>query len=291
MLCRPRGGLNDILCQIEPCWRYCIDYNRKLIIDSSASGFLDGFFNYFEPRDNDIMYEAPEWRKKIILLLSSKRMSKNYYINLWSKLCRIIRSITLSSKRGSLVNKHMSNRVTFNMEMPHQKKILIHHMAGGGEDSIKCLERLRFTKKVSDEIINRLGKIEKSYAAVHIRNTDYQTDYVRFFEDIAPKVTGKKLLVCSDDHACIEYAKKYFEDSRVMTLSNIPDIGGKPLHSNKNLDRYKTNLDALVDLVALSLSDELHVCHYDAGELSGYSSLAMNLHAQKELVWELLGTR
>ncbi|MEP2943055.1 MAG: hypothetical protein ABJL18_07920 [Hyphomicrobiales bacterium] len=280
--------MNDLLCQIEPCWRYCIDYNRKLIIDSSASGLLDDFFNYFEPRDNEIIYARPEWLKKIILFLSSRRMSKKYYIDLWAKLCSTVRSITLSPDQRSLDSNYLSKRETFNMEVPHEKKILIHHMAGGGDKSIQCLERLKFTKKVSDEIINRLSKIEKSYSAVHIRNTDYQTDYVPFFEDIAPKVKGKNLLICSDDHACIEYAKKYFVDSRIMITSTIPDTDGKPLHSNKNLDRYQTNLDALVDLVALSLSDELHVCSHVKGELSGYSMLAMNLNTQKELVWELL---
>ncbi|MEP3671691.1 MAG: hypothetical protein ABJM86_01940, partial [Hyphomicrobiales bacterium] len=82
--------MNDLLCQIEPCWRYCIDYNRKLIIDSSASGLLDDFFNYFEPRDNEIIYARPEWLKKIILFLSSRRMSKKYYIDLWAKLCSTV---------------------------------------------------------------------------------------------------------------------------------------------------------------------------------------------------------
>ncbi|MEP1925562.1 MAG: hypothetical protein ABJJ43_21145, partial [Ekhidna sp.] len=113
--------------------------------------------------------------------------------------------------------------------------------------------------------------------------------YIRFFEDIAPKVKGKNLLVCSDDHACIEYARKYFVDSRIITISDIPDTGGVSLHLNKNLDRYETNLDALADLVALSLSDELHICPHDKGELSGYSMLARNLNSQKGLVWELLG--
>ena len=170
----------------------------------------------------------------------------------------------------------------------HRRIILIHHDCGGGENSIECLKWLKFTKKVSDEITNRLSQLKKPYSAIHIRNTDYQTDYVPFFEEIAPKVAGKNLLVCSDDYACIEYAKKYFVDSHIVTVSNIPDTGGKSLHNNEDLDLYQTNLDALVDLVALSLSDELHLCPHSLGELSGYSKLVRNLNSQKELVWELL---
>lgn len=30
VFCRPWGGLNDMLVQIEKCWRYALKYNRFL---------------------------------------------------------------------------------------------------------------------------------------------------------------------------------------------------------------------------------------------------------------------
>ncbi|MEP1925561.1 MAG: hypothetical protein ABJJ43_21140, partial [Ekhidna sp.] len=194
VLCRPRGGLNDVLCQVEPCWSYCLAYNRKLILDSSASGLLDDFFNYFEPRDDAVIYKAPGWLKNIASFLLPKKMRRKDRIDLWLKLQGRHYSVVWSEKHKNFVNKRTQRRITFNMRRRHRRWLLIHHMAGGGDKSIQCLERLKFTKKVSDEIINRLSKIEKPYSAVHIRNTDYQTDYVPFFEDIAPKVKGKNLL-------------------------------------------------------------------------------------------------
>lgn len=34
LLCRPRGGLNDTLSQIEKCWRYADSHDRILIVDT-----------------------------------------------------------------------------------------------------------------------------------------------------------------------------------------------------------------------------------------------------------------
>ncbi|MDR1911169.1 MAG: hypothetical protein LBQ52_02325 [Helicobacteraceae bacterium] len=50
IFCRPRGGLNDILCQIDICILYAIDYRRVLYIDTSRSAFLDDFDRYFTTR-------------------------------------------------------------------------------------------------------------------------------------------------------------------------------------------------------------------------------------------------
>ncbi|MDR2033333.1 MAG: hypothetical protein LBP89_01695 [Helicobacteraceae bacterium] len=47
IFCRPRGGLNDILCQIAICIFYAINYRRVLYIDGTRSGFLDDLGRYF----------------------------------------------------------------------------------------------------------------------------------------------------------------------------------------------------------------------------------------------------
>ncbi|PPC88319.1 MAG: hypothetical protein CTY31_03855 [Hyphomicrobium sp.] len=51
VLCRPRGGLNDILCEIERCWAYSEKYNRTLVVDTTKSGFRDDLSKYFEVKD------------------------------------------------------------------------------------------------------------------------------------------------------------------------------------------------------------------------------------------------
>ena len=69
LLCRPRGGLNDTLNQIELCWRYSEIYNRILIIDTEyliSTGISVKFSSLFEVLD----------RSKNIILDLSKTVQK-----------------------------------------------------------------------------------------------------------------------------------------------------------------------------------------------------------------------
>ena len=50
LLCRPQGGLNDTLCQIELCWRYAARFNRTLIIDARKSGLHADFSEFFQQK-------------------------------------------------------------------------------------------------------------------------------------------------------------------------------------------------------------------------------------------------
>ena len=49
LLCRPRGGLNDNLCQVEMCWRYAERHDRVLVVDGKRSSLYSEFSEFFEP--------------------------------------------------------------------------------------------------------------------------------------------------------------------------------------------------------------------------------------------------
>ena len=60
LLCRPCGGLNDILCQIGGCYNYCAKYNRILLIDTNHfkaayGGFsFDKYFTFIDTKQKII---------------------------------------------------------------------------------------------------------------------------------------------------------------------------------------------------------------------------------------------
>src|ERR1700756_3329644 len=57
LLCRPQGGLNDVLCVIEMARRYAEKYNRKLFVDTNfvnTEYIRDEFSNYFKSKDKNI---------------------------------------------------------------------------------------------------------------------------------------------------------------------------------------------------------------------------------------------
>ena len=307
VLCRPCGGLNDILCQIEHCWNYSIKYNRTLIIDTTQSSLNDEFSNYFEVQNDLLILKIPNWMRKIFVHFVPKCGHAEVKLELNLKDIspfqpneiqpnaaldpRLDYEISYVPEIRNFVRKGTKEQLTFPRHIPHEERILLHHQCGGGERSKKSLRRLKLKKEVSDEIINRLKKIEKPYSAIHIRNTDLKTDYVSFFEEIAPEVRGKNILICSDDSDCIEYAKTYFTNSNIMSISNIPNTEGKALHYHRTKDKYKTNIDSLADLVALALSKKVYTTKSHKDRFSGFSRLAINLNKRKRTVFRLLGVR
>jgi hypothetical protein len=56
LLCRPHGGLNDTLCQIEKCWKYALKSDRVLIIDTRNSGLHADFSEYFEAKEKSLRF-------------------------------------------------------------------------------------------------------------------------------------------------------------------------------------------------------------------------------------------
>jgi hypothetical protein len=137
-----------------------------------------------------------------------------------------------------------------------------------------------------------MAGLDRDYVAIHVRNTDYQTNYESLFNKIYPEVAGKSVLVCSDDAEVIAKAKEFFDASTVLIASEIPHTNQMPLHGERTMkadeDRKAAAINSIVDLCALGLSDKLYFMNVTAGHPSGFSSLARHLNENKRLVLSLL---
>lgn len=295
VLCRPRGGLNDMLVQIERCHQYCRKYNRKLYIDGSRGGFLDDFSNYFIP-SKGVSF------KKIDFLhapfdVFPKELNENIYEY----------EVQLKKKEigGSNYVTEKGTPITFDFNRDYNEQILVHEQPGGGSTGYLALAKMQLVNEVRQHILEKIEAIKKltakdKYDAIHIRNTDYQTDYMSFFNIIKRKI-NKTTVLCTDDFQCQQDAKEYF-GGKVITVTDIPDLsnairedGSAPhnrsftLHQNKNLDRYKTNIDALTDVFILASSNNLYYTSVSKGTLSGFTFLAKSLNSNKAILKSLLG--
>jgi hypothetical protein len=276
VLCRARGGLNDTLCQIEKCWRYAENFNRALIIDARHSSFYHDFSKFFQPRKES---------KKIFFNISNDQLNSLNKLRCFppeiaGKLDLYLVEFTQGAQ--NFVVKNTSVQITFDFSKDYDEDVLVHDQCGGGNLSLHLLERLIISSAIRSTILRRINQLDGKYLAVHVRNTDYQTNYKEFFSKILPEVKDKSILVCSDDAAVIQYARSFFTTSKnfLSTKASDPETCSD--------DQMNSAIDALVDLIAMGRSRKVFFSNVTVGHASGFSRLAQHLSQNKYVIQKLL---
>jgi hypothetical protein len=103
---------------------------------------------------------------------------------------------------------------------------------------------------------------------------------------------GLSILVCSDDRRCVDFSREFFTESAVYSVSEIPYLkAGQRLHETQTAGRFNSNLEAIVDLMALSGAKKVLYTHprtHNVKNFSGFSRLADMLQQQPRLRTALL---
>jgi len=276
ILCRPCGGLNDVLTQIEKCWRYAEKFNRTLIIDTrNSESFKSNFDAFFKVNEN---YSA-------IINVNEKTISaldrmdaipviiKNQldnYIGEWDPELNVV--VKLGTREV----------LSFNFNEDYKQPLLVHHDFGGRDNrkmiSQDCLRRLKVTPNFGKSLLSRLQSIQDlSYMAIHIRHTDYQTDYQKFFSEIHSECIGENLLICTDNHRLFIEAQKFFKESNVFNLGKMTDTKETPRHlfDTSQAEKYTITVESMADLIALSQAKKLFITKLIEGGLEGYSGFSL----------------
>jgi hypothetical protein len=178
------------------------------------------------------------------------------------------------------------------------EQLVVHHRSGGGDVAIHALSMLQLRKEVQEHIRAKLAICGPDYDALHIRHTDYQTNYVPFVRELKPKLENRTLLLCSDNPAVIETVREMLDQTNVVVLADIHHEKrikvGEPLHRNVSINRgfiRRRNLDMLTDLMAMANARHLYftqiVNKRRIHSYSGFSRLAKHLHERPE-VWNTL---
>jgi hypothetical protein len=280
LLCIPGGGFNDILCQAVRCLRYAEKFRRTLLIDTRRSSLADDFSRLF-------LYDGKAMRLSVDAVLQKHLCA--------CAVCppflkgRLTTFTTQYNRDGKFVDAETGLPVSFNFRKDYAEELLVHCNLGGGYNPLVILGKLRLQPAAAAHIVGKTLPLGRAYCAVHVRNTDYRTDYMPFFHSIQAKVAGRTLVVCSDDRNCRETARQFFTESTVVSVADIPDTGGKALHFYDSGDVYAKNLAMLTDLFALAGAEELFFTRVAQGVYSGFSALAYALHRRPDIVKRLLG--
>ncbi len=293
ILCRPEGGLNDMLCQIEKCCRYAEKTGRHVIVDTNYKNtisFHDDLGKYFSSQQEG-------------LILGLDNIVESYWDNSTFPHQMLQRLFNYEIGRTKVTTRNGSRKffcdeegtiLSFDFGKNYQEDILLHHQAGGGQDSLTCLLRVKLQKDILETLLERLGMVGRPYSALHIRNTDYVTNYqenvVRFLSS-----TKGSCFLAKDSQEVLDFAESLEPSRKLFNFCDALSKTGEPIQHMKieQEDAYHRNKDAIVDLLMLGMANKLEcgiVENHWGGKrnYSGFSRLAMMLNTNRPILMRLI---
>ena len=182
---------------------------------------------------------------------------------------------------GVYFDTETKTALSFDRSKDYPQDILIHEACGGGINSYWLLKYLAPTDFLKTELEQRLGHLPPSYIAVHIRNTDLETDHAKLLKDLEYAISGRDVLFCTDSgrlQADLKAGDGHSASAHFV--ANLDPASSERLHGleSTNVDG---NLTMFADLVALSQSRKLFFSFTKAGRISGFSGLAYALYCSK----------
>jgi len=274
VLCRPRGGLNDTLCQIQKCFAYCRKNGRVLILDTARSGLRDDFLRYFEFENTTV--SVMTWHA-----YCQSNDVENLTVQPSQMQGRLDSYQTEIADNGVYRDSTSATDLSFDFGMVQAADLLLHEACGGGINSIWLLKYLRPTPFLKDQLERRLGDLPDAYVAVHIRSTDLETDHERLLRELEPVLNGKNILYCTDSGKLqAELKNQPIASSNPYFLTSLDQNSSDRLHGTAATS-IDSNIDMLADLFALARAKRLYFTFTKAGYISGFSGLAYALHCSK----------
>jgi hypothetical protein len=286
LLYRPAAGLNDTLCQIELACRYGERFGRKVIVeaDFATTGmFRHAFSNYFVSTDPNLILDAADYRAEFDrLAVAPKELfgRVNAYVARWDG--SILRS----------VDTETSQPLSPDMSIDYAETLLVSHSTGATGDAPQALARMKLHPILTGMLFERLRAIGQPYEAIHIRHTDYETDYGPLVERIRAAAQGPVFLA-TDHHGVLRHVRAVFGEARVFSFARLPEAPDRPLHHLREVENvFERNSDSILDLLMLALARRLWVLplkpNIYGARYSGFSVLANQLQDTPAILRGLL---
>jgi hypothetical protein len=287
VLCRPRGGLTDILSQIEKCCRYAEWTKRAVIVDTKfgAEGFGDEFDRYFSSRQSHLILSArslnPVFDRASTFPTCLQGRVSSYD---WD----------YDHEKHGFLDRETRQRLTFDFHKHYPHDLLVHQEARRLPIAASVFMRLRLQPQLTRELLSRISKIGGPYLGVHIRHTDYRSDYHPVIERIAA-ADAAKVFLATDNKWVLDEFRASLPGKQVFSFAEELSLDGTPIHLSAPAkgDVHRRNCDAILDLLLLGLSRTVISADLtnspSVTKKAGFTVLATELVNQKRYLSELLG--
>jgi hypothetical protein len=285
LLVRPRGGLNDTLAQLDKTFRYAERYERTVLVDLSRSGLQCGFEELFVARQSkslEILAWSDEAAAEVTEIDSVYPHALAHRIDTYK--------VKMNVELNLYVDTQSAAPVTFDFDTNYSEKLLIHEQPGGGITAVGSLRRVALTRTVANAVARQIISVGPDYDAIHVRHSDYRTDYVQLFRRARALFRGRRLLICTDSYEVKKAAEVQFEGAvELLSAADTPETEGVPLHKTTNIDRGTANIDLFSELLAMAMAKRFLFTQLSRDNsleiyfpFSGIASLVTGLRAKPE---------
>lgn len=290
VFCRPLSGFADNLVMLDFVRRHAVRFGRGIVLDLTCGGLKAPFDAVFEPLPSFGCVVVP------------------YTETLGAALdaCASVRPAALTGRLSDLaarfepepvnnwVDPVSGHRLTFAMGRDHPEQVLVHAQSGGGREGVRVLRHLRFTPAMAQALARRLAPLGPDFDAVHVRNSDYRTDYLPFLRRLAPLLQGRTVVLCTDSAEVQAAARAVWgKAAQVVAATDLAPDGngdGRPIHLRPAADPMRHALDLLGDLTALATARRMfftHLAHREEvwrARYSGFTIVALALRRRPEVL-------
>lgn len=286
LLCRPDSGLCDILCQIGVTSQYAEATGRLNVIDTNFTNsrhFRDDFSRYFISLDKNLVLDIGAHAELVDRLDAFPEP-------LTGRISSYVPEYDYNARHYYDVGSGAPLKLDFTRD--HGAALVLHHGASRFGDPIEALRRMRIHPALRELILQRCAKIGAPYRGLHIRATDYSTDYRRRLEESRANISGP-IFLATDNAEVVDHVREIFPDQPVHSFTRFQREPGKPLHFRPSDDDvWDVNCDAIADLIMLAMGKSLIFFPLEPNIFgathSGFSLLALGLIKRPTLVRQLL---
>ena len=212
LICFPQGGVNDMFCRIQYCIQYCMSEQRTLVIDTNKNWFRDDWRHYFSI-PLPIIYQGDS-----VELIRELLTNQDCYPALNLSYDELEHAKWIKPGHMEMNGKVVSTSLSHS----YQHQVVIYADCGSSPHINPLLQAVIFSSWLKDEFKKRRSSLPDQYVAVHIRNTDYQSDVDGFLEKYHSIFSTYPLFLASDHLSTINRMKAMYP--KVFTFSSIPSV-------------------------------------------------------------------
>lgn len=267
LICIPRGGLNDVLCQLQCCMYYAIKSRRNLLVNTSDStiGRLEDIFDARGLPALKTFQQLPDQLKSL---------------DSWPPV-DIENLLNRECDRGW--DPDIGGFLTFDLGKKYNEPILIHSGRGGGF-GLDFLRHLRLVEPVLSRVQAKLLALPQVYDAIQVRNSDIKSDIDAYLDQSNLRDAEIPLLICTDDEQIVRRVSDNLARFRqIIMLRSMREDSSIPLHYDSSISQIDRNTDLISDLIAMAMARRLHLVPQPDGSISGFPRLAKALHAHPRI--------